>query len=335
VFWVNLPIGLLGFIVLAWQYHERREKQEMDLDLPGVGSLAVASMALLSLVSRLGPEGWSAASIIMLIAVTVGAAAFFAWHERRAANPILPTDLFRQRAIGPAIIGSCLFGAGFLSLDTFVPLYIQGGRGGDATAAASVVTPVMLTWALSGTLAAQLLVRWGFRKTARLGTSIIIVGFSALLICAWTEAPRSILTATLAVTGLGFGPTGMSFLLCAQDAVTYRQRGIITSSISFFRVMGGALGIGILGAVFNMLTSSGTARLRTLGVKPADLLDPRARASIPADTLASAQHMIAGGLTWVFAAMVAIAAILWCVTLALPAARCAHKVSATEAMDAV
>src|SRR5438552_308287 len=77
IFWVNLPFGTLGLIVLAWNYHERRhEREKIDLDLPGVLSLAVASMALLSLVSRLGPAGWSSHMIALLGALTIAARAF-------------------------------------------------------------------------------------------------------------------------------------------------------------------------------------------------------------------------------------------------------------------
>src|SRR5439155_16943019 len=207
VFWVNLPFGTIGLIVLAMNYHERREPHhKSDLDLPGVFSLAVASMALLALVSRLGPAGWSWPMAGLLAAATIAAMVYFVSHERRTPNPILPTSLLTNRSIGPAIVGSCLFGAGFLSLDTYVPLYVQGGRGGDATAAASVVTPVMLTWAISGMFAAPLLVRWGFRRTATLGATLIIAGFAGLFSCALAAAPHWMLTFPLSITGLGFGP---------------------------------------------------------------------------------------------------------------------------------
>src|SRR5256714_2936260 len=202
VFWVNLPFGLLGMIVLAIEYHERCERHEMDLDLPGVIALATASIGVLSLVSRLGPTGWAWPMIGVLAVVTIAAMVYFKWHEWRAAHSILPTELIMRRSVGPAMLGSCLFGAAFLSLDTYVPLYIQGGRGGDATAAASVVTPVMLTWALSGVFAAPMLVRWGFRRTATLGATLIIVGFGGLFVCALAGAPHWMLTAALSITGL-------------------------------------------------------------------------------------------------------------------------------------
>jgi MFS family permease len=334
VFWINLPIGLLAMAVLAWKYHERRQRHEMDLDFPGVASLAVASTLVLALVSGMGPTGWSWTTVAILGVVSLIAIAFFVRHERRAAHPILPPELVMRREIGPSILGSMLFGAGFLSLDTYVPLYIQGGRGGDATAAASVVTPVMLTWAVSGMIAAPAIVRFGFRKTATVGATLIVLGFTGLFVCAIVEAPRWMITATLAVTGFGFGPASMSMLIVAQESVDYRQRGIVTSSISFFRTMGGAMGIGLLGALFNMLTSRDVASLREHGVKPAALLDPHAIAQIPHDVLAQAQHMIARGLTFVFGAMLIAAVALWCAMRLLPSHHTPTAISAVDSLEA-
>jgi len=198
---------------------------------------------------------------------------------------------------------------------------------------AGVVTPVMLTWALSGMVAAPLLVRWGFRRTATLGAILMIAGFTGLLLSAILDAPKTALTATLAITGFGFGPVSMSFLICAQEAVTYKHRGSVTSAISFFRTMGGAVGIGVLGAMFNIVTSAQTRHLRELGIKPAELLDPHTHASIAPDLLREARHMIAGGLIWVFVAMLASVVILLGLTRLMPPGTTTHKVSASEAME--
>jgi hypothetical protein len=192
----------------------------------------------------------------------------------------------------------------------------------------------MLTWALSGVVAAPLLVRWGFRRTATLGTTLIVIGFTGLLLCAIFGAPRWLMTATLAITGFGFGPASMSFLISAQEAVTYTQRGMVTSAISFFRTRGGAVGIGLFGALFNILTARQMKQLETTGVKPADLLDPHARHTIAADLLAAAHHMIAGGLTWVFAGMLTVALVLWAVTRLMPGTRCEQPIAAGDTLDA-
>src|SRR5438552_4072870 len=81
-------------------------------------------------------------------------------------------------------------------------------------------------------------------------SGLTVVSFSGLLACAVLDAPRSVLTAVLLLSGLGFGPASMAYILAAQNAVTWQQRGIITSGIQFFRTIGGAVGIGVLGMVF-------------------------------------------------------------------------------------
>ena len=102
-----------------------------------------------------------------------------------------------------------------------------------ATAAAAVVTPLMLTWALSGVLSARLLVRYGFRTTAVIGSAITVLGITGLFTCAYFGTSRTVLTCVLTVTGFGFGWASMSYLLGAQSAVEWQQRGIVTSGISF------------------------------------------------------------------------------------------------------
>jgi MFS family permease len=332
VFWVNVPLGALGFGMLVWKYKDLEKPHKTDLDLPGIAALSLAGISLLALVSRLGPDGWSRPALIGLAGLTVACCAFLVWHERRTDHPVLPPDLLVRRSIGPPILGAFLFGAGFLCLDTYVPLYVQGGRGGGVGAAAGVVTPVMLTWALSSMLAAPFLVKWGFRKTCLTGTLLIVAGFAGLLICARTAAPHWVLTAVLAITGFGFGPASMSQLLAAQDSVTWQQRGIVTSAVGFFRTIGGALGIGLLGAMFNALISKDLAWLRDQGVTPGSLLDPHSAKSLPPQIMTQAQSAIARGLTWVFAAMLVIALLQLAVTTLMPPKRADHAPSASEGM---
>jgi MFS family permease len=335
IFYVNLPFGVIGFLVLAWKYQDREKPHSTDLDLPGVTLLAIACTASLALVSRLGPGGWPWPVAAALAVTALGAIAWFVSVERRAANPVLPPALMMNRVIGPSLVGSALLGVGFLSLDTYVPLYVQGAKGGGAAAAAGVVTPVMLAWATSGVFAAPLVVRWGFRKTALLGCVLTAVSFSGLLACAILDAPPWVLTAVLLVSGLGFGPASMAQLLAAQDAVAWQQRGIITSGITFFRTIGGAVGIGVMGMMFNVLTAPQMQRLRQAGVNPAELMDPRTRAHVSPEVLRSASETIGHGLTWVFGAMLLAAVAQAAVTLLLPPGKCGHPVRRTEAMEAM
>jgi MFS family permease len=241
--------------------------------------------------------------------------------------------LIGRRDILPALMASLLLGLTFLSLDVYVPLYVQGARGGGATAAAGVVTPVILTWAVSSFFAAPWVVRAGFRKTAIVGGGLVMLSFIGLVICSVVSAPHWVLTLVLAGAGMGFGPSSMAMLLAAQDAVDWQQRGVVTSAVSFFRTIGGAVGIGLLGGLFNFSIKDNIADLRSRGVTPAALLDPLQRNGFAPDVLASAQSSIAQGLVWVFAAMllgaVALALVCW-----LMPNRKTVALSKTEAFEA-
>jgi MFS family permease len=335
IFFVNLPFGVIAAFVLAWKYHDLEKPHSTDLDLPGAVSLSLGCTALLALVSGLGPDGFSLWIDVGLLLVATAAAAHFISHEMNTPAPIMPPRLMMQRAIGPSMIGSMLLGIAFLSLDTYVPLYVQGARGGGATAAASVVTPVMLTWATSGIVAAPMVIRFGFRRVAMFGALVIVVGFTGLLLGAIYEWPRWTLTGVLALTGFGFGPASMSYLLAAQDAVTWQHRGVITSGVQFFRTIGGAVGIGLLGAMFNVLVRPLMDELRSLGVAPAAVLSNESHATIPPAAMELARHAIAHGLTRVFAAMLA-GALLGVVVSALMSDRKSETtISAAEAMEAM
>jgi MFS family permease len=335
IFFVNLPFGVIAAVVLAWKYHDLEKPHSTDLDLPGAVSLAFGCTALLALVSGLGPGGWPLTIDLGLLAVAVVATTFFAHHELSAPAPIMPPKLMMQRSIGPSMIGSMLLGVAFLSLDTYVPLYVQGARGGGAGAAARVVTPVMLTWALSGIVAAPLVVRWGFRRMAIMGTAIVVIGFTGLLLGAIYEWPRWTLTGVLALTGLGFGPASMSYLLAAQEAVTWQHRGVITGSVQFFRTIGGAVGIGLLGAMFNVLVRSDMNHLREMGVAPASVLAPEGKVQVPEAAMQIARHAIGSGLIWVFAAMLGGAVVGVFVSSLMSKHTREEPISAGEAMEAM
>jgi MFS family permease len=244
--------------------------------------------------------------------------ACFVRVERRTASPILPPELIMHRGIGPALVGSGLLGVVFFGVDTYVPLYVQGTTGAGATAAAGVVTPVMLSWAASGFFIAPLVVRWGFRRTALIGSVLATISFVGLVICALVHASGWVLAAVLMVGGVGFGSASMPYLLSVQHMVTWRQRGLVTSAVQFFRTMGGAVGIGVLGMLFNLLAAPQMEQLRKSGISPSAIMDPHSQAKLSGATNAIIRDMIDSGLTWVFVAMALLSAAQFCVTLLMP-----------------
>lgn len=333
VFLVNLPFGLIGLAVLTWKYHDFQKPHSTSLDVPGIALMSVASVALLSLVSGLGPGGLGGGMILTLCVVFVLATGLFVMNERHTPNPVLPPSLLFRPEVGPNFLAMLFFGGCFLALDTFVPLYVQAGRGGGAGAAAAVVTPVMLTWSTTHIFIAPLLIRWGFRKVAIMGCIAMLFGLGGLVAGAFFVWPHWALTAILAVTGFGFGSSSMAYLLGAQDAVDYHQRGLVTSSVSFFRSIGGSMGVGLLGAGFNLLSAPNLQKLSAMGVPPEKALDPHAAVEMSAEATALFRQTVSDGLRWVFVAMLAMAVVQFAATLMMRARKPA-SVNANDALEA-
>jgi MFS family permease len=159
--------------------------------------------------------------------------------------------VLRRRATAVPYASSTLMGIAIYGVSTFVPLYVQGARGGSAGSAGAVVTPLILFWALSSAAAGRVILRIGFRGTALLGACLLVVGFGGLVGAAVFDAPTAWISAACAVVGMGLGPTALSQLLAVQEDAPEERRGVATSLVPFFRTVGGTLGVGAMGAVLS------------------------------------------------------------------------------------
>jgi MFS family permease len=250
IFSINLPLGVLAFALVATKMIESRATRPDPLDVGGALLLAGGITALLlSVLQKAGGAALSPAVRLFLIVAGVVLLAAFARQQARREHPLIPPALFHHaRTVAPYVSGA-LLGVTIFGVDTFVPLFVQGARGGTAMAAGAVVTPVVLMWALSAAFAARAVVRFGFRRTAQLGSILILLGCGGLIACAILHAHVGTITATCALIGAGLGPSSMSQVLAIQHAAEEHQRGVATSLVPFFRAVGGALGVGALGAL--------------------------------------------------------------------------------------
>jgi len=309
IFWVNLPFGLLGLIVLIYYYKDTGHRHKGDLDITGGLTLALGSAALLIFATGIGTpdRNWLVVSIALAIGLTLTIGFFL--HERRIAHPIMPPTLLLHPRIGPSLLANLVMGVIVFGIEIYAPLYVQGGRGGSAWDSAATVTPVMLGWAISSLVAARMMVKWGFRRSAMIGGTIMFCGTTGLFLAALFRLPLPFLIATLALTGLGCGPTAFAYLLGAQDAVEYKQRGVVTSLVTFTRTLGGALGVGAVGSLLNFIMRTDMQFLLSHNIPVAKLLDRQAgpdKYQVPPEFLARSQEMIASGTVWVFATLAAL-----------------------------
>ncbi|MGE5415125.1 MAG: MFS transporter [Syntrophomonadaceae bacterium] len=250
IFTINIPLGILAFTLVATQMIESRSPLPDPLDVAGAAALAVGVTALLfAVLHRPGASGMGLGPRLALLALAGTSLAVFARLQSRRAHPLIPPQLFRRLETAAPYVGGVLLGTTIFGVDTFVPLFVQGARGGTAGAAGAVVTPLVFFWAASATLAARLIVRFGFRRTARWGAILILVGLCGLVAGALRNAPVPWISAACAVVGMGLGPSSMSQVLAIQHVVAERQRGVATSLVPFFRAVGGSIGVGALGGL--------------------------------------------------------------------------------------
>lgn len=242
VFWVNVPIGLLGAAVLVRAYHERREAAgRPSLDVAGATLFSVATLALLLAVN-------GTATAPMLLASAAGFAAFVR-VEARAHDPMLPIALLRERVIAVTSVSGLLLGAAMMASLLMLPLYAQGVLMRSPTEAGTSVAPMLLGWPLAAMVTSRMLSRVGVRPPVLLGSALIAV---ALIAVALTLSPRSrvgTIQAWMFVYGIGMGLAATATLLAVQASVPWSRRGVATSTNLFARSIGGALGTGGLGAL--------------------------------------------------------------------------------------
>jgi MFS family permease len=250
IFTINIPLGIIAFLLVATKMIESRATLPDPLDLAGAASLAVGITALLFAVLHQPAAGSIGLPFRLgFFGVAAGSLALFVRLQTRREHPLIPPALFRRMETAAPYLAGILLGTTIFGVDTFVPLFVQGARGGSAGAAGAVITPLVFLWAISAAVAAKLIVRFGFRRTARWGALLVLAGLVGLVAAAWWNASVPWISAACAVVGAGLGPCSMSQVLAVQNVVSEKQRGVATSLVPFFRAMGGAVGVGALGGL--------------------------------------------------------------------------------------
>ncbi len=275
VFYINIPPVLLAsaLVWLAWKDEPRHAGARVQIDYAGAALLTLGGLALLLGLNELGtPLGY----VCLAFAVLMFAGLF--WAERRAPDPILPLNLFRERIFNVSILHGIFAGAAVFGSLTYVPLFVQGVLGTSATQAGITLTPMSLCWTLASVIGSPLLLRIGYRTLALIGMGLLIVGAFFMTRIEPGTSQVAIMVYT-GLMGVGMGLSIPAFLIAVQSSVRRQQLGVATSTLQFSRSIGGTLGVSILGA---NLSSNLANRLVSAGLDPNaislnSLLDPLAQ----------------------------------------------------------
>ncbi len=314
IFFLCIPFGIASALVLQLFFRESTERRQHGLDILGTVSLTAAvTLLLLGTIEGAGAWGWTDPRTIAMFTGSLAALAVFFWQERRAPEPMLPLDLFKNRVIAVSSFGNTLVGILLFSLTAYVPMFAQGVQGGTATDAGKLLTPILIGWPISSTLGGRIMLRVGYRKMAIMGAVMLIVGGVPLALVD-ANTSRALIGLAMFITGFGLGFTSMPYMLGPQNAVPWRLRGVATSSVQFFRTMGGAICVAALGALLN---SRLEARVGP-GVNPNTLLDPALRARTSPEALTTLTAGLLDGLQAIYLVLAGIAAVSLVVAFFLP-----------------
>jgi EmrB/QacA subfamily drug resistance transporter len=252
IFYVNLPLGIAALAVLAVTLPSVTERRHHKIDYAGTALLAVGLSGIILLTSLGGNTyDWASPEIVLMGVVGVGCLIALTFVERRAAEPILPPMLFRNRVFivtsaVAMVVGFALFGA-----LTYLPLFQQIVRGLSPTASGLQLLPVMGGLLVSSIVSGQIITRTGRYKAWPIaGTAIATLGM-------WLLSSLDETTSTgaaafhMLVLGLGLGMVMQVLVLAVQNAVPYDMLGVATSGSTLFRSIGGSLGTAVLGAIFS------------------------------------------------------------------------------------
>jgi multidrug resistance protein len=306
VFLVSVPFAIVAIVMLAWYVTEpKAERKVAPIDWAGAGLLTLGLTSLLLLVLEGSRQG-----IAMACGLLVGSVAFlilFVIRELRAADPILPMDLVVRPVIAASLVGSGLIGAILFGMDTYIPLYIQGVQGGDARLAGRALMPLFLSWAISVAVAAKAVVHRGLRFGGLVGSCFITLGTLGLIVAAaYPKWYQFGIYPGLALVGLGMGPTSLSFILSVQHSVSWGQRGVATGAVIFLRTIGGALGVGLLGAALGWELAHFLAAAGASGIDVPAALRPETHALLGAEQLRLVQANLGHALRDVYWQMAAL-----------------------------
>lgn len=261
VFLVNLPVSLLTLvIILAVFPHVRRSAgtRLRDLDLAGMVLFTLAVVPIMLGVTNKGnpdaagrlPE-WTDPGVGGLILVGLVILAVFLWREARAANPIIPLDLFRNRTFALTNAAAFIVSLGLFVAIVFLPRYFQAVRGASPTESGYLIWPLLLGLVAGSILSGYLISYFGRYKVFLVGAMVLLVVGSVLSTRIEAQTPNPILWFWLALLGLGQGPTLSAFTVIVQNSVSLPRIGVATSTLTFNRQIGGSIGLAVAGSIFS------------------------------------------------------------------------------------
>ncbi len=247
IFWINVPLGILA-IVLMWLFlHEDVRHEKRSIDFAGAG-LLLAGVSSLMLALTQGGD-WGTGAVAGLVGVFLLALFLFIRQERRAPDPVMHLELWKNPLIALANVATLTAGIAMIGLISFLPTFVQGVLGSSALVAGFALSAMSIGWPLAAVVAGRMFVRLGVRKLARIGGVTTITGSLLVAFLAGNGAVQAGIGSF--ILGVGLGLLSTTYMVAIQSSVEWTQRGVATASNMLMRILGNALGAAVFGGLLN------------------------------------------------------------------------------------
>ncbi len=317
IFYINMPVGGAALLYLAATLHLPRRRVEHRVDYLGAVTLAVAATALILLTTWGGTQyAWRSGQIIGLGALAVMGTAAFLAVEARAAEPILPLHVFRNRNFSLASGMSFLLGLALFGALTFLPLYQQTVQHLSATGSGLMLIPMMLGSTATALIAGRVTTRTGrYKALPIIGGGVMTAGMYLLTTLGVTTT-RLTTGLFFVVLGVGMGFLMQITTLVVQNSVHPKDMGVASSSRTFFQQIGGSIGVAAFGALFaRRLTSSLAGQLPGVHLATGGHINPATVNRMPApvrhDVFVAITHAVTGVFWWTVPAAAVVFLLSW------------------------
>ncbi|MEU5516347.1 MDR family MFS transporter [Streptomyces griseoaurantiacus] len=299
-FYINLPLGAVALIAISVVLHLPKKRAQTRIDYLGAGLLTLGITSIVLVTTWGGTEyAWGSARIMELIGIGVAALVGFLFWQTKAAEPIMPLHIFRNRnfslmSIIGFITGFVMFGAVL-----FLPLYQQAVQGASATNSGLLLLPMLGAMLVVSMVAGRVTTNSGRYKVFPLAGGVLIIAGLFLLAQMDTETTRLTSGIYMAVLGAGMGCLMQITMLVAQNSVEMKDMGVASSSTTLFRTLGSSFGVAIMGALFNhRVQDVMVERAGALGGKMTEQsaqLDAASLAKLPAQAREAYQYAVSAG----------------------------------------
>jgi EmrB/QacA subfamily drug resistance transporter len=244
IFYVNLPIGIVALVIIERLLpNVRGHATQVRIDYLGVATLVAGLVPILIGLTLAETDGWSDPIVWAWMGFGLVFLAIFILVERRAAEPIIPLHLFRNRTFSASMVAIFFATFGFGAAIIFLPLYFQVVEGASATESGYRLLPFLFGLIFSSIASGQIVSRTGrYKPILVVGLTLLVIGL-ALMTQLRFGTDDLTLAAWMFIAGLGVGPTFAVFTIVVQNAVAFHELGTATSDLTLFRQIGTTVGI--------------------------------------------------------------------------------------------